>query len=63
MSILAINHDCVVMIYRRDLVRVRQWGDIVMIQPGGMWCEIAVGQEVLAHMQHHGVWYEFIAGR
>jgi hypothetical protein len=51
------------MIYRRDLVRVRQWGDVVMIQPGGMWCEIGVGQEVLAHMQHHGVWYEFIAGR
>jgi hypothetical protein len=63
MSILAINHDCVVMVYRRDLVRVRQWGDVTMIQTGGLWCEIAVDQAVLAHMQHQNIWYEIIARR
>ena len=50
----------VLMVLRRDLSRIRQFGDTRMIQPGALWCQIQTDQRTLDHMQHQSIWFEIV---
>ena len=50
----------VLMVLRRDLSRIRQFGNTRMIQPGTLWCQIQVDQRTMDHLRHQSIWFEIV---
>jgi len=49
-----------VLVYSKDLVRVRQIHAVYLLQRGDLWCEIQVHQTVLDIMSYQKIWFEYL---
>ncbi len=45
-------------IYRRDLQRLRQMCEVYLRTAGTLWCEISVHARDLQIITQHGIWHE-----
>jgi len=51
-----------VLVYTKDLVRIRQIQSIKIIQPGGLWSEISLDQNLVDLLSYHRIWFEYLGG-
>jgi hypothetical protein len=54
------GQEQIVMVYRRDMRRIRELGPARMVESAVLWCQISVHEDTLQRMRQHAIWFEYL---